>query len=144
MNGIQFRNILNSTQFFPMSDNNHEVHWKLSIKSDLTKHEKPHLFWKKKLLLLLGAPKKWAFIKGTMNVIDMMTILPYFISIFLVESNADAGSFDNVRQIVQVRKDQLHHTSKQVWERDREPPGPLHFKPFIENLGKLVKLAKID
>jgi len=41
-----------------------------------------------------------------MNIIDVLSILPYFISMFLVESNADAGgSFDNVRRIVQVKND---------------------------------------
>ncbi len=37
-----------------------------------------------------------------MNIIDVLSILPYFISVFLVESNANAESFDNVRRIVQV------------------------------------------
>jgi len=55
------------------------------------------------LLRFAGAPKKCDFVKGVMNVIDVLSILPYFISMFLVESNADAGgSFDNVRRIVQV------------------------------------------
>lgn len=54
------------------------------------------------ILRFAGAPKKWEFVKGLMNVIDLMTILPYFVSVFLVETNASAGSFDNVRQIIQV------------------------------------------
>ena len=37
-----------------------------------------------------------------MNIIDVLSILPYFVSIFFIESNANAGSFDNVRRIVQV------------------------------------------
>lgn len=50
-----------------------------------------------------GAPNKWLFVKGAMNIIDVLSILPYFVSIFLLESNSgDAGSFDNVRRIVQV------------------------------------------
>ena len=53
-------------------------------------------------MIFLGAPQKWAFIKGAMNIIDVLSILPYFVSIFLIESNADAGSFDNVRRLVQV------------------------------------------
>ena len=54
------------------------------------------------ILRLAGAPKKWAFIKGAMNIIDILSILPYFVSIFLIEANANADSFDNIRRIVQV------------------------------------------
>jgi len=39
----------------------------------------------------LGAPKKWAFLKGMMNIIDVLSILPYFISVFLIESNSAGG-----------------------------------------------------
>ncbi|XP_059087713.1 potassium voltage-gated channel protein Shab-like [Tigriopus californicus] len=54
------------------------------------------------LLRLAGAPQKCAFIKGAMNIIDVLSIMPYFISIFLIESNANAESFDNIRRLVQV------------------------------------------
>lgn len=37
-----------------------------------------------------------------MNVIDILSIMPYFVSIFLIESNTNSGSFDNIRRIVQV------------------------------------------
>ena len=35
-------------------------------------------------------------------MIDVLSILPYFVSVFFVEANASAGGFDNVRRIVQV------------------------------------------
>lgn len=54
------------------------------------------------LLRLAGAPKKWIFIKTAMNVVDVLAILPYYVSILLVETKAGAGSFDDVRRIVQV------------------------------------------
>jgi len=54
------------------------------------------------VLRLAGAPKKWQFIKGAMNIVDVLAILPYYVSIFLVETQAGAGGFDDVRRIVQV------------------------------------------
>lgn len=54
------------------------------------------------ILRLAGAPKKLDFIKGAMNVVDVLAILPYYVSIFLVETQAGAGGFDDVRRIVQV------------------------------------------
>ena len=33
----------------------------------------------------LGAPNKWHFLKGPMNVIDVLAILPYYLSLIFVE-----------------------------------------------------------
>ncbi len=52
-----------------------------------------------------GAPQKCAFLKGVMNIIDVLSIIPYFISVVVGETNTSEqgkGSFDNVRRIVQV------------------------------------------
>ena len=79
------------------------------------------------LLLNLGAPQKWEFVKGMMNVIDILAILPYYVSLFLMqpepipmpsleltttgptkattavpEEEEGGGSFDDVRRILQV------------------------------------------
>ena len=81
------------------------------------------------LLLLSGAPEKWGFVKGAMNVIDVLAILPYYVSLFLMEPQGydpealvtttteqttsttmswqeeeeeGGASFDDVRRIIQV------------------------------------------
>ena len=54
------------------------------------------------VLRLAGAPKKWEFIKDGMNIIDILAILPYFVSIFLIEASGGGKEFDDVRRIVQI------------------------------------------
>ncbi|XP_040567546.1 uncharacterized protein [Lepeophtheirus salmonis] len=52
------------------------------------------------VLRFATSPDKWAFVKGVMNVIDVLAIMPYFVSLFLIESSN--SGFEEVRRIVQV------------------------------------------
>ena len=51
------------------------------------------------VIFFLGAPNKWHFLKGPMNVIDVLAILPYYLSLIFVEE-------------VKFRKYLLHKASK--------------------------------
>ncbi len=54
------------------------------------------------VLRLVASPDKWKFIKGGMNVIDVLAIMPYFVSLSVPESENPSQGFEDVRRLVQV------------------------------------------
>jgi len=54
------------------------------------------------LLRFVAASNKWVFLKGGLNIIDVLAILPYFISLFLIESNMAGDQYQDVKRVVQI------------------------------------------
>jgi potassium voltage-gated channel Shab-related subfamily B protein 2 len=52
------------------------------------------------LLRFWSAPNKWKFFKGGLNMIDLVAILPYFFSLFILNQRYE--NFNNARRVVQV------------------------------------------
>lgn len=53
-------------------------------------------------LRLIASPNKKHFLKGTLNIIDVIAILPFYVALLLTELNKSSDSFTEAKRIVQI------------------------------------------
>ena len=54
------------------------------------------------ILRLVASPNKWHFFKGALNIIDVIAILPFYVSVVLTELNKSSDTFSEAKRIVQI------------------------------------------
>lgn len=54
------------------------------------------------LVRMVASPSKWRFFVGALNIIDLLAILPFYVSLILAETNRNYEQLDTVRRIISV------------------------------------------
>jgi len=81
------------------------------------------------LLRLAGSPIKWEFLKGPLNVVDVLAILPYYLSLVLMDES-------EIPKPKGTESDMLEMTKVTVMEKEDEGAG-------FDDMSRIVQVFRI-
>ena len=97
-------------------------------------------------LRLIGSPKKWSFLKNTMNLLDIAAVLPFYVPLFitLMEPNLNTGTDEITNQRIQEAEANPWEIPATTNLKEHED-GPIEVRSggSLEDILQIFKIFKL-
>merc|ERR1719474_424184 len=90
------------------------------------------------LLRLAGSPNKWEFLKGPLNIVDVLAILPYYISLGLMDE-------EGIQVPSETLGDLMESTTSAPIEKDEEGGGFYDMSRIVQvfRIARIMRVFKL-